>query len=63
MLYAFVYEVSYTLEYVCSYTGMTTYSYILTFIHAYTKNQKYISRLELKRAKNINKFFGLFVSL
>ena len=32
--------VSYILEYVCSYTGMT-YLYILTYIHAYTKNQKY----------------------
>ena len=55
------YTVSYTLEYVCSYTGITSYLYILTFIPAYTKNQKYILRLELKRAKNRNNFFGLLV--
>ena len=57
----YIYTVWYTLEYVLSNIGMTSYLYILTFIHAYTKNQKYIYRLELKRAKNRNNFFGLFV--
>ena len=44
MLYAFIYTVSYTLEYVCSYARkrMTDYLYILTFIHASIKDQKYI---------------------
>ena len=37
MLYAFIYAVSYTLEYVSSYTGMSSYLYILTFIHAYRR--------------------------